>query len=180
MKHKINWKNEEEVRDYYREYKKKWYEEHKEERKAYMEIYRREHKEEIKAYNKKYDKKYNQEHKEGKKAYNKKYNQRLENKEKRKAYGKKWHKEHPEEKKASNHKRRARKKGNGGSYTKEEITQLRKETKGICLGYNREPHFVGDKNLEIEHIIALANGGTNEIENIQLMCGSCNRNKGTN
>jgi hypothetical protein len=31
----------------------------------------------------------------------------------------------------------------------------------------------------IDHIVALANGGTNDLSNLQLLCDACNLNKGT-
>ena len=34
------------------------------------------------------------------------------------------------------------------------------------------------RNLEVDHIIARASGGTDHIDNLQLLCGSCNRIKG--
>ena len=150
---------------------KKWYEEHKEETKAQEKKYRQEHKEERKAY----DEKYNEEHKEERKAYKEKYYKN--NKDKIKKYYNR--PEVKEKRKINEHNRQVRKKGNGGSYTIEEITKLRKETNGICKGYNREPHYVGDKNLTIDHIIPIKKGGTNYIENIQLLCGSCNSHKHT-
>jgi hypothetical protein len=34
------------------------------------------------------------------------------------------------------------------------------------------------QDLSIDHIQALANGGTNDVENLQLLCRSCNSSKG--
>jgi 5-methylcytosine-specific restriction endonuclease McrA len=36
------------------------------------------------------------------------------------------------------------------------------------------------ENLEIDHIIPLAKGGTNELDNLQILCKKCNRKKGVN
>ena len=46
---------------------------------------------------------------------------------------------------------------------------------GDCAGCGT--HFEL-RNLEVDHIIARARGGTDHIENLQLLCGSCNRIKG--
>ena len=49
------------------------------------------------------------------------------------------------------------------------------EQVGHCAGC--ATHFEA-RHLEVDHIIARANGGTDHIENLQLLCGSCNRIKG--
>jgi len=46
---------------------------------------------------------------------------------------------------------------------------------GYCAAC--ETHFE-PRNLEVDHIIARSQGGTDHIENLQLLCGSCNRIKG--
>ncbi len=49
------------------------------------------------------------------------------------------------------------------------------EQAGNCEGCGQ--HFQV-QNLEVDHIIAKSKGGTDHIENLQLLCGSCNRIKG--
>ena len=46
---------------------------------------------------------------------------------------------------------------------------------GDCAGCRE--HFQS-RHLEVDHIIARAKGGTDHLENLQLLCGSCNRVKG--
>lgn len=41
-------------------------------------------------------------------------------------------------------------------------------------------HCGSTERLSIDHIIARANGGGDEIENLQALCMPCNRRKGTN
>lgn len=38
--------------------------------------------------------------------------------------------------------------------------------------------LIGD-DLTVDHIIAVKNGGTNEIDNLTILCRSCNSSKGT-
>ena len=46
---------------------------------------------------------------------------------------------------------------------------------GYCAGCNT--HFE-PRHLEVDHIISRNKGGTDHIDNLQLLCGSCNRIKG--
>ena len=46
---------------------------------------------------------------------------------------------------------------------------------GRCNGCKHEFQF---RNFEVDHVIAKAIGGTDNEENLQLLCGSCNRIKG--
>lgn len=46
---------------------------------------------------------------------------------------------------------------------------------GFCAGCRE--HFQA-RHLEVDHIIARAKGGTDHLDNLQLLCGSCNRVKG--
>ena len=49
------------------------------------------------------------------------------------------------------------------------------EQEGHCAGCNT--HFEA-RHLTVDHIIARAKGGTDHIENLQLLCGNCNSIKG--
>ena len=57
----------------------------------------------------------------------------------------------------------------------ENKTRLYGEQGGDCNGCGE--HFQ-TQHLEIDHIIAESVGGTDHIENLQLLCGHCNRIKG--
>ncbi len=35
------------------------------------------------------------------------------------------------------------------------------------------------RNMQVDHIVARARGGTDHISNLQLLCGACNSQKGT-
>lgn len=75
---------------------------------------------------------------------------------------------------ANNQRRRSLKKGNGGSYTAEEWKDLKAmfEHSCLCCG-EREPNV----KLTVDHIIPLKKGGTNDIDNLQPLCVSCNASK---
>lgn len=47
---------------------------------------------------------------------------------------------------------------------------------GICNGCRISFPF---RNLSIDHILPIARGGTDHIDNLQLLCGACNSTKGT-
>ena len=49
------------------------------------------------------------------------------------------------------------------------------EQEGSCLGC--ESHF-DFRHFEVDHVVPQSRGGTDNIGNLQLLCGSCNRIKG--
>ena len=62
--------------------------------------------------------------------------------------------------------------------TKKEMrVQLYKEQNKLCNGCGHEYLL---KDLETDHIIPKSKGGGDYYENYQLLCGNCNRKKGTN
>jgi len=70
--------------------------------------------------------------------------------------------------------RRARILGNGGSFTKKEWEGIKIKFHWTCPACMRsEPEI----KLTIDHIISLFEGGKNIIDNIQPLCGRCNRKK---
>ena len=46
---------------------------------------------------------------------------------------------------------------------------------GVCVGCEQ---MFGFRHFELDHIVPRAKGGGNQRENLQLLCGSCNRLKG--
>ena len=69
--------------------------------------------------------------------------------------------------------RRVRKLANGGSHTPEQIEELYVKQHQRCAGCNKSIR----KHYEIDHIIPVTRGGSNDISNIQLLCMPCNRTK---
>ena len=88
-------------------------------------------------------------------------------------YEKEWRKNNPEITKAQKQTRRAKKYGNGGSYTAKEWRDLCDKYGNKCLCCGKET------KLTIDHVIPVTKGGTSYIENIQPLCFSCNRHKST-
>lgn len=61
-----------------------------------------------------------------------------------------------------------------GSFSKEEIADLYELQDGRCAACTARL----SSKYHIDHIVPLANGGTNYIANIQLLCAPCNLSKG--
>ena len=52
---------------------------------------------------------------------------------------------------------------------------LYEEQNGRCNGCRI---FLPPRNFDVDHIVPRAKGGSDEIDNLQLLCGACNRMKG--
>lgn len=88
----------------------------------------------------------------------------------------KWMREHPEQRAANEATRRALKANSGGRYTAAEIRQLVVSQSDCCAICAVKLNGVFHR----DHIMPLALGGSNGIENIQLLCPTCNCKKGAN
>ena len=97
------------------------------------------------------------------------------NPEKARARIRAWDKAHPEVSKARTALWRARKKGAEGKHSATEVRMLFVGQNGCCAVCRSTL----ESNYHKDHIVALSRGGSNWIENIQLLCPSCNHRKGT-
>lgn len=92
-----------------------------------------------------------------------------------KAYYARWQKENKDRVYASIHKRRALKKKSNGAHTAADITEILKAQQHLC------PYCtVSLKRIKrhIDHILPLKLGGSNNKDNIQILCVPCNLSKG--
>lgn len=86
---------------------------------------------------------------------------------------KEWQKANPLKVRAMNARRRARKKGNGGSHTGEQLAELLEKQNGQCANCIR---CIRD-DFHADHIMPISLGGSNDIKNIQILCRDCNLEK---
>ena len=159
------WREDNEER--YKEYHKEHYESNKEHYKEYREN-NKEHK-------KKYDKKYREENEEKIKRNKKQYYE--ENKEEILEKSKKYRKENPQVQFNGHHKRKQKEQNQGNGITKEQWFE--------CYEFfNWECAYSGiqltKENRNLDHVIALNNGGEHEIWNCVPMYDKYNISKHAN
>jgi len=91
-----------------------------------------------------------------------------------KTYYKRWRKKNKNKVLLYESRRRAKKIGNGGSHTLEEWIELLKKSNYKC---NFCKKGIKEIKLTKDHIIPLSKGGTDNIDNIQVLCFRCNCKK---
>ena len=90
----------------------------------------------------------------------------------------KWCRENPDKRRATIERRRARMKGANGSFTSRDIKHLRRSQKNTCVYCGLNPNCHGLLfSYHLDHIVPLSRGGSNNPENLQLLCSHCNQSK---
>lgn len=89
-----------------------------------------------------------------------------------------WEKRNPEKMAACRHNSRAMRKKAEGSHTGEDIKRIYESQRGICINCKIKIPKSGKHRYHIDHIVPLAKGGTNNADNLQILCVRCNCSKG--
>ena len=83
-----------------------------------------------------------------------------------------WRKANPGKVKAIHSARRAKKLGNGGRHTDTQVVELLQLWQGKCA-------YCGVTATELDHVVSIYRGGTDNIDNILPACKPCNTSKGS-
>lgn len=86
---------------------------------------------------------------------------------------KKWAESNPDKARISARAIRARRKNAPGSHTAEDIIDIHKMQRGKCACCKRRLN----RKYHVDHIVAIAKGGSNARSNLQILCPPCNLSK---
>ncbi len=89
-----------------------------------------------------------------------------------------WELDNPEQAKLNHavqaHRRRARKRQAGGSHTRADIQRILEAQNFLCVYC---PADLREVKRHLDHIQPISRGGSNNKENLQWLCASCNQSK---
>lgn len=131
-----------------------------------LAVYRQEHSSRRVAYNREWVAR----NREKAAEYQREY--RKHNRPKLNEHNRRWQKNNHQHLVLKSHRRRVQKRQNGGDYTVAEWNALcaRYDNRCLCCGEHRP--------LTVDHIVPVHKGGSNDITNLQPLCGECNSRKG--
>lgn len=109
---------------------------------------------------------YYRDHKEELNEYSRNY--RRENAD----YWRKWKQDHPEAVAVSRQNDRAKRSANGGRISKRDWRRILDAFNHCCAKCG------SSENIHMDHVVPLARGGANSIDNVQPLCQTCNLRKG--
>ncbi len=92
---------------------------------------------------------------------------------KAKAYMARYRKDNLVQHRANENKRRARKANAGGSHSAKDVEMLMELQRSMCVYCKKDIR----KSFHVDHIYPISSGGSNDKENIQLLCPLCNMRK---
>jgi 5-methylcytosine-specific restriction endonuclease McrA len=138
-------------------------ESHRDEQAAYSTKYRAEHLEEVRAYSRVYE----ASHREERQAY------RIKHRNQKSAYCAAWQRANPIKVRANVHRYNARKRGNGGSHTAEDVKRQGDSQAWKCWWCGKRCK----SKYHVDHLIPLARGGHNGPTNLVIACPKCNCSK---
>lgn len=110
-------------------------------------------------------------HKDESLQHQKKY--RECHREELRGYGRQRYKDNPEKFRLNDRRRRAREAGACGSHTIADINRLKVLQRSLCAVCKTKLK----PGYHIDHIFPLALGGSNDANNLQLLCPTCNMKK---
>lgn len=89
----------------------------------------------------------------------------------------KWHRENPEKAREQVHRRLARIKQVGGSHTAQDLKAIFEAQKGKCAYCKTNLRKLPQRQVHLDHIKSIADGGSNDRGNLQFTCRRCNQKK---
>jgi len=145
---------------------------HLEEKREHNKEYKEANKEQLKEYNRGYNRENSKELSTRHSAYNKKHRARI--RVWARSYMSTYRVLYPEKIKSWANNRRARDVAAEGCHTGEDIRDMLTQQGNKCVYCLKDI----TEDFHADHIVALINGGSNFISNIQLLCPTCNFKKG--
>lgn len=153
--------------------KRRYNEEHRNERAQYVREYNDEHRDTLKKHRMKYRAATRDKERSYKRIYRKIRRKEIN------AYNRSYYAKHCDDRRdkirEKNFKRRVMRRLAPGDFVSSDVPKIFKRQSGKCFYCGV---ILDSKKYDIDHVIPLSRGGTNNIENVVIACTHCNRSKG--